>query len=275
MKKLLLCLLMLLVFGTVAQAAEKDSNSAYQQLTLIEKMRMPIVDEKEETKSTRVGSSYLTEKADDGRIAAESAARARRFAQFIDNPTPTTPTTIQTNSDLPNVAVLYINNSKSTYNNDVDMFVLPNLGKSLPADKYNLIDGGIYLERLNKVGITDLSTAERADILDAFKGDNIDYIIIMEIQPFIANNKITFFTIGKDITTAVPFKIIDAVNSRYLYNGKFTEKASDSTMVGLIGNKSVALKAMNNVNKQVSSVVETRLPLTKPVLLPANPSAKK
>ena len=52
----------------------------------------------------------------------------------------------------------------------------------------------------------------------------------------------TFFTVGKDITTTVPLKIIDLVNGKYLYNGKFTEKASDSTMIGGIGNKSVAMK---------------------------------
>ena len=71
------------------------------------------------------------------------------------------------------------------------------------------------------------------------------------MQPFIARDKVTFFTVGKDITTTVPLKIIDLVNGKYLYNGKFTEKASDSTMIGGIGNKSVAMKALNKINEQI------------------------
>ena len=94
-----------------------------------------------------------------------------------------------------------------------------------------------YIEKLNKVGIVDITTAERADIVDAFEGEDVDYVVFIEVQPFIARDKVTFFTVGKDITTTVPLKIIDLVNGKYLYNGKFTEKASDSTMIGGIGNK--------------------------------------
>lgn len=246
MKKFLICLAMLFMFSTIAQAAEPTPDSDYQKLTVIQKMRIP------------------ANAAPEKKVPLEE-----RLNKIFDK----TEVPVK-NEVLPNVAILYINNSKSTYDDEVDMSVLPNLGNSLPADKYNLVDGAIYLERLNKVGIADLSTAERADILDAFRGDDIDYIVIMEIQPFIARDKMTFFTVGKDITTAVPFKIIDVVNGRYLYNGKFTEKASGSTMVGLIGNKSISLKALNAVNTQVSSVVETRLPQTKPVILPVTPARK-
>lgn len=91
----------------------------------------------------------------------------------------------------------------------------------------------------------------------------------MEVQPFIARDKITFFTVGKDITTTVPLKIIDLVNGKYLYNGKFTEKASDSTMIGGIGNKSVAMKALKKIDEQIASVLAARLPEEKPVLAAA------
>lgn len=275
MKKFLICLAMLFMFSTIAQAAEPTPDSDYQKLTVIQKMRMPAQVEKENEETKYKGMGTYLYREDDGRAEKDAAALNKRLSQIIDmTPTTTSEQTPVKNKMLPNVAILYINNSKSTYNDEVDMSVLPNLGNSLPADKYNLVDGAIYLERLNKVGIADLSTAERADILDAFRGDDIDYIVIMEIQPFIARDKMTFFTVGKDITTAVPFKIIDVVNGRYLYNGKFTEKASGSTMVGLIGNKSISLKALNAVNTQVSSVVETRLPQTKPVILPVTPARK-
>ena len=166
---------------------------------------------------------------------------------------------------FPKVAILYLNNAKTTYDNEVDQSVLGNLGKAIPETKYNLIDGAPYLEKLSKMGIIDLSSAERGDIVDAFQGEGIDYCVFLEIQPFVARDKITFFTLGKDITAVVPVKIIDLVNNRYLYNGKFTEKASDSTMIGGIGNKSVALKALDKINQQMSSVIEVRLPAARSV----------
>ena len=89
------------------------------------------------------------------------------------------------------------------------------------------------------------------------------------MQPFIARDKVTIFTVGKDITTTVPLKIIDLVNGKYLYNGKFTEKASDSTMIGGIGNKSVAMKALNKINEQITSVLTVRLPEENPVAVVA------
>lgn len=270
MKKLLICLIMIFAFSTLVSAAPADQTSDYSKLTVIEKMRMPVeVEQKNVKEPERIGASYMVDRYDNSKIEAEAAARAARLSKIIDmTPEPVSKSQVAQNNNLPNVAVIYLNNSKSTYNDDVDKFILPLLGQALPADKYNLIDGAIYLERLNKVGIVDLSTAERADILDAFKGDNVDYIVIMEIQPFISTNKITFFTIGKDITTSIPFKIIDVINGRYLYNGKFTEKASDSSMVGAIGNKSVAKKALNNAAIQMTSVIETRLPAGKPTLNP-------
>ncbi len=233
MKKFLLILIALLIITSVTYASENISIEDYKKLSLIEKIYLS------KEKSTVNLDNRISSIVNDG--------------------------TKQKADDRPKVAVLYINNAKSTYDTEVDMHVLPNLGQSLPQSKYQPVDGTIYLERLNKIGIVDLSTAERADIMDVFKGDDIDYAIILEIQPFLARDKITFFTIGKDITTVVPFKIIDIANNKYLYNGKFTEKASGSSMIGLIGNKSMALKALSVVKMQISSAIETRLPQTKPV----------
>ena len=164
--------------------------------------------------------------------------------------------------NMPKVAVLYVNNAETTYNDEVDGVVLGNLEKCINDDKYIYINGEPYIEKLNKVGIVDITTAERADIVDAFEGEDVDYVVFIEVQPF--------FTVGKDITTTVPLKIIDLVNGKYLYNGKFTEKASDSTMIGGIGNKSVAMKALNKINEQITSVLTVRLPEEKPVAVAAD-----
>lgn len=166
---------------------------------------------------------------------------------------------------LPKVAIMYINNSKSTYNDNVDSEIFKYINRALPESKFELVDGTPYMEKLNKLGYMDISQAERADIMDAFAGEDIDYCIYLEIKPFIARDKVTFFTVGKDITTSVPFKIIDLVNNKYIYVGEFTEKASDSSMIGGIGNKSVALKAVGNIGQKIESVIDVRVPKTKNV----------
>lgn len=132
--------------------------------------------------------------------------------------------------------------------------------EALPSSTYELVDGAPYAEKLNKLGYMDIADAERSDIVDVFENEGVDYCVYLEIQPFVARDKMTFFTVGKDITTSVPFKIIDLTNNKYLYVGKYTEKASDSTMIGGIGNKSVALKAINAVGQKIAAVIDVRLP---------------
>lgn len=167
------------------------------------------------------------------------------------------------NKDLPNVAVLYVNNAKTTYDSDIDEFILENLHKVIAADKYNYIDGKIYLERLQQVGIVDVSTAERADIKDVFDGENIDYVVFLEVQPVMTKDKSGLFSAGKQVTMVVPFKMLDLGAGKYLYNGKFTEQVSDTTFIGTVGNKSVTLKVLKKIHKQLNAVVNERLPLKK------------
>lgn len=166
-------------------------------------------------------------------------------------------------STLPKVAIIYVNNAKSTYDEELDKELFKYLNQALPKDTYELIDGSPYVEILNKLGYMDISAAERADFLDAFQDSGIDYCIYLEVQPFIVRDKVTFFTIGKDITTAVPFRMINLGTGKYIYNGKYTEKASDSSMIGNIGNKSVALKALDSVGEKISAEITVRLPKTK------------
>lgn len=166
-------------------------------------------------------------------------------------------------SQKPKVVIMYVNNAKSTYDGEVDKEIFKYLNKALPEEAYTLVDGAPYIEKLNKLGYMDISTAERADFMDAFAGADIDYCIYLEIAPFVARDKMTFFTIGKDITTAIPLKIINLSTGKYIYTGKFTEKASDSTIIGDIGNKSVALKALDSAGGKIVSVIQERLPKMK------------
>ncbi|CAK7008678.1 hypothetical protein [Phascolarctobacterium sp.] len=170
---------------------------------------------------------------------------------------------LRNTQNMPKVAVMYINNSQTTYDEDIDNILLPALKTAINEDTYSYIDGTPYVEKLNKIGIVDITTAERADIIDAFEGEDLDYAVFVQVDPFIRKDKMTFFTVGKEMTSIVPFKIIDIKNNKYLYNGKFTEVAKDSSMVGGIGNKSVALKALDKVSEEMSAIIDVRLPKEK------------
>ncbi|MEN6385003.1 MAG: hypothetical protein ABFD79_07365 [Phycisphaerales bacterium] len=163
----------------------------------------------------------------------------------------------------PKLALLYVNNSKTTYDDEIDKKMNDNFTSLL--SNYDIIAGTKYVERLNKNGITDITTAERGDIIDAFKGEDVDYVLFCEVQPFVRKERITFFTYGIDMTAIVPIKIIDLKTEKYIYNGKFTEFVSDSSMIGGIGNKSVSMSALDKVIFKMNTIIEARLPLSKHV----------
>jgi hypothetical protein len=157
------------------------------------------------------------------------------------------------------LALMFVNNSKTTYDAELDAMIGENFDRMLKT-KYDVVTGTKYVELLNKAGIVDISTAERADIVNVVLGENVDYILYAELQPFIRKEKITFFTYGLEMTAVMPIKIIDVKKNVYLYNGKFTELAKDSSAIGGIGNKSVAIKAMANTLDKMDSVIAARLP---------------
>ena len=157
------------------------------------------------------------------------------------------------------IALMFINNAKTTYDDELKSMVMENFDATLKP-KYEVLSGTKYVELLNKVGIADISTAERADIMAVVKGEDVDYIFYAELQPFVRKEKVTYFTYGIEMTAIVPIKIIDVKQNVYLYNGKFTELAKDSSAFGGIGNKSVAFKALRSTLDKMNSVVAARLP---------------
>ena len=157
------------------------------------------------------------------------------------------------------IAIMFVNNAKTTYDGELNSAIGRNFDQ-LFAAKYEMISGGKYIELLNKVGIVDVAAAERADIMAVVKGEDLDYILYAELQPFLRKEKITAFTYGIEMTAIMPIKIIDVKQNVYVYNGKFTEIAKDSSAVGGIGNKSVALKALHHTLEKMNVVVAERMP---------------
>lgn len=160
------------------------------------------------------------------------------------------------------VALVFLNNAQTTYDEELSSRTLAALHRKVDGI-YHVVDDGYYREIVKKAGITNLSSAERRELLDTARqtGEHIDYLVLAELAPFIPKEKITVFTYGKDMTATFFLKIIDGVNEKYLYNGKFIVKASDSTTDGLIGNKSVAMMALDSTLIQVGEVISFRLPL--------------
>ena len=166
-------------------------------------------------------------------------------------------------TEKPNVAVMYVNHAETKYDAEIDNYMLAELHKMVPDTNYNYVDGAGLVYKLKQIGIDDISTAERSDIIDALEGEKIDYVLYCEIQPFVRKEKVHLFNYGIEMTTQVPVKIIDAKNNKYLYNGKIVAKGSDSTIVGGLGNKGSAMKALQKVTSEMKGVVVARLPRAK------------
>ena len=161
---------------------------------------------------------------------------------------------------LPKVAVMYVNNSQTDFYKAIDKEIMKNFKVILNPYVYQFIDGTPYLEALADMGIEDLTTAERADILDAYEGSDIDYIIFLQIEPMLRKDKVTTFTKGKEMTAVAPFKILDLKNRKALYNGRVTRVGDRSTVFFNLGNKSVALEAIELINDKVNYEIKKRLP---------------
>ena len=164
---------------------------------------------------------------------------------------------------MPVVAVMYRNDAKTTYDSDIDGVFVEMLTKNIDAETFSYVNGDPFIAKLKQMGLVDLTTAERSDIVKAFEGENVDYVIFLQVNEFTRKDKMTVFTIGKEMTANVPFKMIDVKNNQYLYNGKFTEKAKKSKVVGGLGNKTTALNAIKMVADKVADVIVLRLPRTR------------
>jgi hypothetical protein len=50
-------------------------------------------------------------------------------------------------------------------------------------------------------------------------------------------------------------------NNKYLYNGKFTEQADNSSMIGGVGTKAAVIMAMDKILVKSDEVLLNRLPM--------------
>ena len=159
----------------------------------------------------------------------------------------------------PTVATIYINNAKSTYDDELSQKLSSRFNRKLSS--FTLQNDPKVVAKLNDAGITDISVAERGDIVQIFADENIDYIVYAEIQPPILAPWVSMFNQGVKATVTIPLKIIDVKNNKYLYNGKFTETADNSAVFGGVGTKAAVFKAMDKIFDKTDDVLRAKLPL--------------
>ncbi len=171
----------------------------------------------------------------------------------------TDPSSITESNTKPVVATIYINNAKSTYDDEITKKLTERFNAKLI--NYDLRPGDKYVQKLAKMGVTDITVAERADIVQAFAEEGIDYVVYAEIQPPIFKEWISFFNQGIAATVTMPLKIIDVKGNKYLYNGKFTEQADNSAVFGGVGTKAAVIMAMDKIFVKSDEILVTRLPM--------------
>ena len=158
----------------------------------------------------------------------------------------------------PVVVTIYINNAKTTYDNEITAKLTERFNAKLTM--YDIRKGDRYMEKLDKLGVTDLSVAERADILKAFEGEGVDYMVYAEVQPPILNEWIAYFNAGYKVTVVVPVKILNVRAGKYIYSGKFTEHADNSAVIGGVGTKGAVLGALELILAKTDEVLVNRMP---------------
>lgn len=163
-------------------------------------------------------------------------------------------------SKKPTVAVMLVNNGKTTYDAELGKKINDNITAKLGSN-YSLVSGNPFVEKLNKNGITDITTAERSDIVQAFTGENVDFVVYVELQPVLVKSWVSFFNVGNACTVTLPLKIIDIPNNKYLYNGKFVEQADNSAVIGNVGTKAGTLAALDKAFLKMNEVLAVRIPL--------------
>lgn len=159
----------------------------------------------------------------------------------------------------PVVAVLYQNHAQLKYNKAVDKKVMKNFRECLPASRFVMDEGKTLREKLSENGIEDVYTAERSDVIYALEGENVDYVVFLELQNFDRKEKSSWLTHGIEMKTQAPFKIIDVKREKYLYSGKIVVKADSTTPIGNVGNRGVVMEAVDKINERVAKILGEKL----------------
>lgn len=158
----------------------------------------------------------------------------------------------------PVIATIYINNAKTTYDDEISKQISNHFNSKLAA--FTLKNDHKIVEKLNKAGVADLSMAARDDILQALGDEDVDYLLYAEIQPPVTNSWMSMYCFGAKATIVMPVKIIDVKKRKYLYNGKFVENADNSSVLKGHDTKAAFVRALEFMFVKIDIMLNDCLP---------------
>ncbi len=155
------------------------------------------------------------------------------------------------------VLTVYVNNSGTTYNKELDKIVNAELKKRLEG-LYIELDNEAYTDVFREHPVIE---AEKYEIIPLADKSGADYFIYIELLPFIEKSDYNFVYHNKAMTSSVFVWIIDLKTNREIIREVFSLKEKDSTDAWFIGDKSVAIKSLKSTMFKVGEHVSAKLPL--------------
>lgn len=155
------------------------------------------------------------------------------------------------------VLTVYINNSGTTYNKELDKIVNEELKKRLEG-LYVELDNEEYIEAFKNKSIIQ---SEKREVIPLVDGSGARYFIYMELLPFVEKSDYNFVYHNKAMTSSVFIWIIDLKTNQDILRNTFSLKEKDSTGDWFIGDKSVALKSLRSMMFKIGEHISAKLPL--------------
>lgn len=159
---------------------------------------------------------------------------------------------------------VYINNAATTYDKEIDAKVTERIENAI-AKKHNLVANVDVKTEFLKLGITDTSKAERADIVKVFK-NKTDYVIVAQIDPVIIRRWEGLLNKGVSSTVNLQLKVVDVNNDKYLLNESISSKEEARQLtLGVfdfldVGTKAVTMKSLDKILIQTEDKLMETLP---------------
>lgn len=155
------------------------------------------------------------------------------------------------------VISIYNNLSGSTYDKDLDKVVQKELQKRLEG-LYIELDNEPYASQVKR---KSLSNKDLSDVLSLLQGSHANYFVYIELLPFEKHgiNYVAHF--DKNMTASVFLWLVDLNQNKSIYRDYFSLVGKDSSPDWYIGNKSVALKALDGIMFKAGEIISAKLPL--------------
>ena len=158
-------------------------------------------------------------------------------------------------SDMTRVGLLYVNKALTTYDDEIDYRMLSDIVLCVNPKDHKLVDCSSRFADMQQMGINDLSLAERSDLIGVMSKDNLDYAVLIQVNPFIRKERMAMFRYTIEMTSDIIVKVIDMNNNKYLYNGKLSEMAKHGTAVAGVSNKSAVMKVLDIVCPKIQDII--------------------